>query len=376
MNDEFDVTKSDSQGTVVQPLAAKDFPINQYAEYEESLKEKCLSFQAGDNGVAVYRRFRVPEVFSWGCRDRQMSLEWQLAALNKSMTFDADIPNFLEPWYGIGVLSSPFGVPYLWEDDQAPAVQSPYSSAKEALEHLEGPVEQSIAGKEILERIEYFLNETKGRIPVSLTDTQSPLNAVSSYILNPTAFIYETFDNPEDIQELMKAVAKLEKDFIQAQMNLIGDCLAKPGHGFASSRFFKGLGFSDDNILMFSDEDYRRMAIPALCDAASVLEGPVFHSCGDWSPRSDLIKSIPGLIMADGAVGHQTDPSPNNPDDLGETFAGTGITLHVRIVGDSQVVKESVARLWKKDLKLIVATYCETESDQRDAYDLIHRICH
>jgi len=375
MKNEFDVTKSDSQGTAVQPLPAEKFSLSQYAEYEDSLKDGCLTFQEGTRGVAVYRRFRVPEVFSWGCRYRKMSLEWQLAALNRSMDFKADIPNFLEPWYGIGVLSSPFGVPYIWEDNQAPAVQSPYNTAREALERLEGSVEESIVGREILERIEYFMESTKGRIPVSLTDTQSPLNAVSSYILNPTTFIYELFDHPDDVQELMRVVSKLEKDFVKAQMNLIGGCLAKPGHGFASSRYFKGIGFSDDNILMFSDDDYHKFASPAMCDAASVLEGPVFHSCGDWSARSELIKSIPGLIMADGAIGNQTDPSPNNPETLGDAFAGTGITLHVRIVGNSDIVAEYVSRLWRKDLKLVVATYCETMEDQDKAYNKIHRIC-
>ncbi len=33
------------------------------------------------------------------------SLEWQLGALKKSMEYKADIPNFLEPWYGIGTIA-------------------------------------------------------------------------------------------------------------------------------------------------------------------------------------------------------------------------------------------------------------------------------
>ena len=111
MEDKFDVSKADSQGTTVKPLAAADFDIEKYADYEASLEEGCRSFQAASEGAAVYRRFRVPEVYSWGCRDRKLSLEWQLAALTQSMDYRADIPNFLEPWYGIGVLSSPFGVP-------------------------------------------------------------------------------------------------------------------------------------------------------------------------------------------------------------------------------------------------------------------------
>ena len=375
MEDKFDVSKADSQGTTVKPLPAADFDIERYADYEASLEDNCKSFHAASEGAAVYRRFRVPEVYSWGCRDRKLSLEWQLAALTQSIEFKADIPNFLEPWYGIGVLSSPFGIPYIWDEGISPAVQSPYKTAREALDHLQGSVAESVVGKEVLSRIEYFLESTKGRIPVSLTDTQSPLNSASSYILDLPGFMYETFDHPEDVLKLIQVITELHKDFIKAQKDLIGDALAKPGHGFASSRHFKGLGFSDDNILMFSDEDYIKYAREALCDAASVMDGPVFHSCGDWSGRCGLIKSIPGLIMADGAVGNQTDPCPNNPEALGEAFAGSGIILHVRIVGKPDIVGEYVRKIWRPGLKLIVASYCETARDQQKAYEEIHNIC-
>ena len=197
------------------------------------------------------------------------------------------------------------GFPYIWEEGISPAVQSPYKTAREALDHLQGTVADSVVGKEVLSRIEYFLDSTKGMIPVSLTDTQSPLNSASSYILDLPGFMYETYDHPEDLLKLIQTITDLHKDFIKAQEALIGDALAKPGHGFASSRYFTGLGFSDDNLLMFSDEDYIKYARGFLSDAASVMDGPVFHSCGDWSGRTDLVKSIPGLIMADAAVGNQ-----------------------------------------------------------------------
>ncbi|MDC7232978.1 MAG: uroporphyrinogen decarboxylase family protein [Spirochaetales bacterium] len=375
MAKEFDTSKADAQGTAVRPLKASDFDRPRYREYEASLNEGCRAFQNASSGVAVYRRFRVPEVFSWGCRDRKMSLEWQLAALQASVEYKADIPNFLEPWYGIGVVSNAFGIPYVWKEGQAPAVESSITSARDAINRLECPVAESEAGREVLERIEYFLDQTGGQIPMSLTDSQSPLNVASSYVLNAESFMYEIFDHPEDLQELLELIGSLEKDFIRAQADLIGDALVKPGHGFASCREFKGLGFSDDNVLMFSDENYNDLARGPLCDVASLMDGPVFHSCGDWSGRTDLIKAIPGVLMADAAVGAQTDPSPNNPELLGKAFAGSGITLHVRIVGDSQVVEEEVSRLWQKDLKLITATYCETPEDQMKAYEAIHRIC-
>ncbi len=209
---------------------------------------------------------------------------------------------------------------------------------------------------------------------MSLGDTQSPLNIVSSYLMDSTAFMYEIFDHPDDLKELIHTVADMEKEFLDKQLKLIGDALVKPGHGFASSRCFDGVGFSDDNILMFSDDDYSCFGISSMVKAAESFPGPVFHSCGDWSGRAELVKTIPSLIMADGAIGMQTDPSPNNPEVLGKAFAGSGVVLHVRIVGSSETVLEYYRKLKQDGLKCIITTYCESPEDQERVYRSIHEI--
>lgn len=371
----FDYNKSDSQGTTVFPMDYNKFDLEAYSDYETELNEGCRRFWKADTGAAVYRRFRVPEVYSWGCRDIKMSLQWQLAALEKSMSFRADIPNFLEPWYGIGVVSSAFGIPYIWNEGQAPAVEPPFKKAADALNSIKYSVEESPVGKHILKMIEYFLDKTKGQIPISISDTQSPLNIVSSYIMDLASFSFEMYDNPEDLMSLMDSIVKLESDFIRKQEEMIGDALARPGHGFASSRVFEGIGFSDDNMLFFNDKAYSKFAVDPFCRAGEHSGAPVFHSCGDWSGRTELITDIPGLIMADGAVGAETDPDPNVPEKLGEAFAGTGITLHTRIVGDIDTVFENVKRMWRPGLKLIVATYCDSPEEQENIYKAIHNIC-
>jgi hypothetical protein len=371
----FDTTKADSQGTIIGPMDISRFDLDAYADYEAKHTPYLQRFQDSDCGVAVYRRFRVPEVYSWGCRDYRQSLAWQLAALEKSMAFVSDIPNFLEPWYGIGVVASAFGIPYVWHDGQAPAVNPKYETAKDALEGLEGTVAESIIGRHVFEMIEYFMEQTKGRIPMSLSDTQSPLNIVSSYVMKTSNFMFEMYDNPEDLKLLIEKTAALEADFLQQQATMIEGALAFPGHGFASSRCFTGIGFSDDNMLMISEDAYREFAVQPLCRAAQAIGRPVFHSCGNWSDRAALITKIPGLLMADGAVGPETDPDPNNPEKLGEVFSGTGITLHVRIVGSAEAVSSYVKKIWRPNLKLIVATYCETPEEQAKAYREIHAIC-
>ena len=106
----FDYTSNDTQATDVEPVKPDKFDFDAYSNYESGLLHSCKEFRESDSGVLVYRRFRVGEVFADGCRDMKRSLELQLGALQKSMDYLADIPNFLEPWYGIGTTASAFGI--------------------------------------------------------------------------------------------------------------------------------------------------------------------------------------------------------------------------------------------------------------------------
>jgi hypothetical protein len=322
----------------------------------------------------VHRRFRVPEVYSFGCKDMARSLRLQLGALQRSIRYATDVPNYLEPWYGIGTISSAWGVDYTWPEGQAPAIEPPFESLAEASQADVKQVELTPIGRQTLRMIEFFLEQTKGRLPISLTDTQSPWNIVTS-LVPLTNLLMEVYDAPDRLRELCTRAADLLVEFTQRQLRDLGDAVVWPGHGFASSSEFQGLGMSDDNILMLSPAQYRDLIAPTTARAGEPFGGPVFHSCGNWSNRIDVVRAIPGLRMVDAAFGPQTDPQPNPPEAFGEALRGTGTTLNARIVGDADEVAEVVRRLWKWPMKLIVVTYCATPDEQQRAYDRVHEIC-
>ena len=208
MKDEFNYSVADSQGTDVKPIEPQKFDIAAYHDYAASLQQRCSNFWNSKSGIAVYRRFRVPQVFSYGCKDRKLSLALQLGALQESMKYAADIPNFLEPWYGIGTVASAFGVDYEWPEGQAPAIKPPFKSVQEALNYNLKPIEETAIGKNTLAMIEYFIEKTKGKIPISLTDTQSPLNTASLIIDNNSLFM-SFFDCPDDLKKLLQVITDL-----------------------------------------------------------------------------------------------------------------------------------------------------------------------
>lgn len=374
MKDEFNSSLADSQATAVTPLTPEQFDTEAYADYAARLDARCKAFWEAPSGVLVYRRMRVKEVFAGDCRDMEHSLHWQLGALKQSMKFKADIPNFLEPWYGLGTVASAYGFGYIWEKDLAPAVDGKFASTAELLAAPCKPVAETEIGRHTLDMVEYFLDKTKGRIPMSYCDVQSPLNTLSN-IIDSNQFYMDFYLDPDSMKKAMDRTADLLIDFTRAQQRLIGDALAKPGHGFASSRTFDGLGMSDDTITMLSPDLYVDMAVPAMAKAGDAFGGTVFHSCGNWSDKKADIVAIKNIRMADGAFSKATDPGANPTEGFADTFAGTGVVLNARIVGDPELVESKVKELWKSGMKLIVVTYCETPEEQAEVYDRIHAIC-
>jgi hypothetical protein len=373
-NERFDQTIADAQATPVEPVTPEVFDFEAYADYEASLLERCRAFWRAASGVLVWRRMRTAEVFTYGCKDMKASLEWQLGGLKKSMDYKADVPNFLTPWYGIGTVASAFGGDYIWKEKQAPAVRPRFKSVKEALDYAPAPVSQTRIGRHTLEMIDYFLDKTAGRIPVSLTDTQSPLN-IAGNVVEMSSFFIGMLDDPQAVKALLNRLAELLVDFTHEQIRHIGEALVWPGHGYSSCRCFQGLGMSDDNASMISGQQYLEFAVPAVERAGKPFGGSAFHSCGDWSDKVGAVRKIGGLRMVDGAFSAGTDPSPNPPEPFAQTFANTGVVVNARIVGGPETIAEKVRRLWKPGVKLIVVTYCQSPEEQAQAYDRIYEIC-
>ena len=370
----FDQTGIDVQATPAEPVSPDAFDFEAYADYDASLQERCIRFWQADSGVLVCRRMRIAEVFSYGCKDMKASLEWQLGGLKKSMEYKADIPNFLTPWYGIGTVASTFDADYIWKENQSPAIRPKFSSVKDALDYTPQAVSQTRIGKHTLDMIDYFLDRTDGRIPMSLTDTQSPLN-IAGNIVEMTSFFIEMLDDPQAVKTLLNRLAELLVEFNHEQIKRIGNTLARPGHGYSSCRSFEGLGLSDDNALMISSQQYLELVAEAVEHAGKPFGGPTFHSCGDWSDKVEMVKKIDGLRMVDGAFSAATDPTPNLQEPFAQAFANTGIVVNARIVGSLETIAESVRRLWKPGMKLIVVTFCQSPKEQAKAYDLVYEIC-
>ena len=370
----FDTSLRDSQSTPVQEMDPGAFDFERYAEYAAGQDKKVKAFLEADSGVLVYRRFRVAEVYGWECRDRELSLRLQLGALTQSMDYAADMANYLEPWYGIGIGASAFGADYIWLDGQAPAVSDCFEGVEDALAADPKPIHTTKIGMDQMAYVEYFLEKTKGMLPVSFCDVQSPLNIISE-MMPTTALFEDMIDDPDAYSELAYRAGGLMKEYLLKMRDLIGGALALPGHGFASSRQTTGMGASADTSIMISNGMFDELEADQLSDMCEPFGGVFYHSCGNWEKKIPSVLEVKHLIGADGAFSIETDPSPNDPEPFGSAFAKAGKILNARAVGDVQTVVDTVKKLWHPGLKLIINTYCKTPQEQQEAYDRIHEIC-
>jgi hypothetical protein len=290
------------------------------------------------------------------------------------MDYLTDAPSYLEPWYGIGTTAASFGARYEWLPGQSPSVNPVYDSMDGIPDVLTRLAEDAPILRYTVDTIIYFLEQTRGRVPISWCDIQSPINAAGG-LVDVSQFLLALHDYPAKAKAILSALTDEVIRFTRIQSDLIGDALVRPGHGFASSRAGTGIGLSTDNLIMVSPSMYAKFCVADSTRIGDRFGGTAIHSCGNWGRWLSAVKQIGNLIMVDGAFSPQTDPSYNPCEEFRDALANTGVTLHARIVGEPKEVLARVKRLWKPGMKLIVVTHVQDPEAQRKLYHDIQNFC-
>ena len=278
----FNNTLKDAQALPVTPIEPRDFDLARFEAHAANADQRYADFIRKPSGLAVWQRVRVGEVFRDACRDMRESLRLQLGGLQKSLEYATDAPMYLEPWYGIGTTASAFGAEYEWFEGQAPAVRPQYRSIDDVPLLVPHAFDQVPILRYTLDTIEYFLDQTQGRVPLSWSDLQAPLN-VATELIDTSAFFTAMIDRADRVREVLSAVTEVVIRFTRQQSDLIGDRLARPGHGFASSRSGTGIGLSTDNLVMISPKMYEKFCVADNIAIGTAFDGLAIHSCGDYA---------------------------------------------------------------------------------------------
>ena len=86
----FNYNLKDAQAMPVTPLEPPDFDLARYEEFAAEADQRYAAFLQKQDGLAVWQRVRVGEVFRDACRDMRQSLRLQLGGLLKSLDYATD----------------------------------------------------------------------------------------------------------------------------------------------------------------------------------------------------------------------------------------------------------------------------------------------
>ena len=279
----------------------------------------------------------VPPFNMWDqtCADRERFLRMNLWAMATSAEWASDtVFPHLQPWYGVGIHAAAFGCEYVWLEDGGAPQTYPVFQTADQLKGLRKPDLRTCGPmQEVLERIRWYRSLTGDRLPICLTDTQSP-NDTGSLVMEVNEFFSVGSAEPERVEPLMRAITDVIIEFAEIQMEAIGPNLSLPGHQMLCHPGWSGISMSDDNMAFLSPRDYATACLPFNSRVAEHFGGIALHSCGRITHNLPGLLQTPHLKQVECAgcfLTNDTDPAPNQPEMLRDAFKAIDVVLKVRV---------------------------------------------
>ena len=295
-------------------------------------------------GFLVVQR---PSAKIWGtCNSIEEIYQNNIAYMQDclQLNWTDDLP-YMEPWIGTGVYANAFGCPYCFRNDNAPQVRYRYQKIEELCSVDYPDYRQSPIMKMVLDCIDCLRERTRDRLPIALTDTQSPFDT-ATLVLDAAEFFVACYTHPEIVTRFLQQITDLIAEFSRVQMERIGPTLlVQPGHTMPSIVGGAGISVSDDNLAVSSPQVNRRFALPMNAQLAALFDGLAIHSCGVWAHTMAMLSDFPKITAIECAVGHgphDSEPTPNSPVAVRNAIVDSSIVVKARLAAD---IEQAVAAL-------------------------------
>lgn len=151
-------------------------------------------------------------------------------------------------------------------------------------------------GFEMLEKMKYFRQRTKGLISIYETDMQGPFS-VASQIWGIEEFFLAIYDYPDEVNHLIQKCTDTIIKYFNLMLEAVeGDLI--PMHCFPLMWFPKGKGVavSEDLAAVVSPQMIREFVRPHLEQIAEAFGGVVMHSCGSINHIVKELNQVKGMV--------------------------------------------------------------------------------
>ena len=210
------------------------------------------------------------------------------------LAVDDDFQPYLTPYYGTGILASGFGCQTVFAPGRDPAVSGPCltSISDAARLRLPDPQKDGLLPR-VLETAAYM--RAHGPYPVSLTDSQSPLDELILMCGHERLYLW-MYDQPELVHHLMELVTEAFIQWVKAQKAVTGEprdiCYGEQGVWVPPG---VGVWIADDEAVFISPKLYAEFVAPYYSRIFKEFGGGVLHFCGDGSQHGPALLQIEGL---------------------------------------------------------------------------------
>lgn len=197
----------------------------------------------------------------------------------------------LWPYQGVYVIAEAFGCKTIYHNNREPSA-APVITNINQVENIKPRLDNSHSFKRVMEKMYFFQSVVKDKIPVSITDLQSPLD-IASQIVNYTELIYAMIDKPKKVHALLRMITDiLIESIYKMKKILLTDWPASLFRWLP-----RGIFLSDDILAVLPPDFYEEFGVRYNEILANEFNGLVIHSCGVY------LHNIPVLLKTKGLMG-------------------------------------------------------------------------
>jgi hypothetical protein len=262
-------------------------------------------------------------------RDPEVDLRAQLTLIREEIehleagvnigTAVVNVPALHLMHFGTGPVASAFGARWIIRDDEMPFFEPAVHTPEEAM-RLEKPhlLRDGIMPR-MLERIDYFNEGTKGKIPIEIGSTDGPWS-VATQVWHYEDILQAIHTAPEAVHHLLDLVTDAIIEWSHIQVTRMGRWSGKygsppyPWHP-------RGLFTGEDPAVAVSPATWEEFFLPYNSRLSSEFGGLIYHCCMRW----DWI--IPLVPRTEGFMGMDAHPEFNDFETIVAALAGRGAYL-------------------------------------------------
>lgn len=269
-------------------------------------------------------------------RNPELDVQYQLNQIRRDIEHieagaeagvgNTSMPGFNLLHFGTGPLATAFGAKLIIRENDQPFFEPAVHTAEEVLALKKPDLNRDGILRQLLERIDYYNEATRGKIPLTPSDTAGPWS-IATQIWHYEDMLEAIHTAPEAVHYLLDLVTECIIDFYNIQETRIGRWsgthVSLPYPWYPS-----GTGIGDDCMVCVSPSIWEEFFLPYNDRLAREYGGIFYHCCMGYE------RYFESLTKSYNFIGFDADPAYNSFDKMESVLSAAKGVWTRTLVGD------------------------------------------